>query len=524
MKGKWPPRLLTSCSALPPEGAAAPTDWHSQIRGPGLNEDNAPRLLTVANLGSDPKNQPPPGGAAAPADWRSQIRGPGLNNTKSRVLLVCSVLLLSVSHAWADNLLDVYRKAQARDPAYRSAAHTLRAALERVPQARAGLLPVINLVSTNSKQTGLASFNDAAGLDRKVDSWNWNLQLTQPLWRAASWVGLNQAEQQELLARSQYQLAEQELILRAAQSYLDVLVAQEAARVAQLQVASVEQQLGLARRNFEVGVATVTDVHEAQSRLDLSRAQAVASRSELDNKSAELARMLGEETQVLSRLNDNASLPALPAGGVQSWADSARAQSLPVRIAQAALEVADREITKNQAAHSPSLDLTASYGRNFASGSISSPADISTRVRSSQVGLSLNVPLFAGGAVQARVRESLALKDKAEEELEAARRQATTQARQAFSGVVNGQAQVAALTSAIFSSKSAVDANKIGYRIGTRINIDVLNAEQQLYAAQRDWHKARVDTLMQGLRLKAANATLLETDLLAINNLLESAP
>ena len=440
--------------------------------------------------------------------------------TQAVTSLFLSIPLL----ACADDLMDVYREAQARDPVYRAAAHTLRAALERVPQARAALLPAVNLVSANSKQTGVASFNDAVGLERKVNSWNWNLQITQPLWRAASWVNLNQAEQQEVLARGQYQLAEQELILRAAQSYMDVLVAQEATRVAQLQVTSVDQQLGLARRNFEVGVATVTDVHEAQSRLDLSRAQAVAARSELENKGAELARILGGQTPVLKRLADNTRLPALQSDSVQPWVDSARAQSLAVRIAETALEVADREVTKSQAAHSPSLDLTAGYGRNFASGSISSPADISTRIRSSQVGLSLSVPLFAGGATQARVRESIALKDKAEEDLEAARRQAIAQARQAFSGVVNGQAQVVALTSAVFSSKSAVDANKIGYRIGTRINIDVLNAEQQLYAAQRDWHKARVDTLMQSLRLKAANATLSEIDLFAINNLLESSP
>ena len=445
-------------------------------------------------------------------------------NAKTSTALFGCIFSLWVSHASADNLVDVYRKAQARDPAYRAAAHTLRAALERVPQALAALLPSVNLVGANSRQTGVASFNDAAYLDRKVNSWNWNLQITQPIFRPASWVSLNQAEQQELLARSQYQLAEQDLILRAAQSYLDVLVAQEAARVALLQVLSVEQQLGLARRNFEVGTATVTDVHEAQSRLDLSRAQAVAARSEVDNKNAELARILGEQTQALSRLSDGSRLPALQPEQSQWWADSARAQSLPVRIAQTALEVADREIIKNQAAHSPSLDLTAGFGRNFASGSISSPADISTRVRSSQAGLSLSVPLFAGGGVQARVRESIALKDKAEEDLEAARRLAETQARQAFSGVMNGQAQVEALASAIFSSKSAVDANKIGYRIGTRINIDVLNAEQQLYTAQRDWHKARADTLMQSLRLKAANATLTETDLYAINNLLESTP
>ncbi len=423
--------------------------------------------------------------------------------------------------ASADSLLDVYRKAQARDPVYRGAVHVLQAARERVPQARAALLPVVNLVGANGQQSGQASFSQAPYVDRNVRTHSWNLQLTQPLWRAVSWAGLNQAEYQEQLAEAQYRQAEQELILRSAQVYLDVLVAQEAERVARHQVAAVEQQLGLAQRNFEVGAGTVTDVHEAQSRLDLARAQAVAALSELDNKRAEVDRMLGEPVGSLSSLRDTSRPPGLQPATLQSWTDSAREQALQVRIAQAALDVADREISKSQAAHSPSLDFTAGYGNNFSSGSISSPADIMTRTRAGQVGLNLTIPLFAGGGTQARVREAIALKDKAGEDLEAARRLAMTQARQAFSGVTNGAAQALALESAIRSSKSAVDANKIGFKIGTRINIDVLNAEQQLYTAQRDWHKARAETLIQGLRLKAANATLDEADLLAINDLLE---
>lgn len=443
--------------------------------------------------------------------------------SRQRWLPGVSLLLLSFG-ALADTstLVDVYRKAQSRDPAYRGAMYTLQAARERVPQARAGLLPVLSLVGTSGQQSGQASFSEAPYLDRNVRSHSWNLQLTQPLWRAANWAALDQAEQQEILAQEQFRQTEQELILRSAQVYLDVLVAQEAERVAGQQVRAVEQQLGLAQRNFEVGAGTVTDVHEAQSRLDLARAQAVAARSELDNKRAEVDRMLGEPAGGLARLRDSGRLPGVQPDTLQPWADSARQQSPQVLIAQAALEVADREIAKSRAAHSPSLDFTAGYGSNFNSGSISSPADIVTRTRAGQVGLNLTIPLYAGGGAQARVREALALRDKAAEDLEAARRLAMTQARQAFSGVTNGTAQVEALESAIRSSKSSVDANKIGFRIGTRINIDVLNAEQQLYAAQRDWHKARAETLMQGLRLKAANATLEEADLQAINNLLEA--
>lgn len=432
--------------------------------------------------------------------------------------------LLSSFNVQAANLLAVYRKAQERDPTYRGAAHALQAARERVPQARAGLLPAVNLIGSTSKQSGQAAFSEAPYIDRNVRNRSWNLQLTQPLWRATSWMALSQAEQQEILAEAQFRQTEQELIVRTAQAYLDVLVAQEAERVARLQISAVELQLGLARRNFEVGTATVTDVHEAKSRLDLSRAQAVAAASDMENRRAELARILGDSEVRLARLRDGGRLPGIQPVTVQSWVDSAREQSLQVRVALTTLEVADREIDKSRAAHSPTLDLTAGYGNNYASGSISSPADIATRTHSGQVGLNLTIPLFAGGGVQARVREAIALKEKASEDLEVARRQAITQARQAFTGVVNGAAQVDALESAISSSKSSLDANKVGYRIGTRINIDVLNAEQQLYAAQRDWHKARAETLMQGLRLKASNATLGETDLQAINDLLETEP
>jgi len=439
-----------------------------------------------------------------------------------RLWLAGLPLLLAAFGAPAADLLEVYRQAQASDPVYRGAVYALQAARERVPQARAALLPAVNLVGAASRQAGQASFSELPPAARDVHTRSWNLQLSQPLWRATASAALDQAGQQELLAEAQFHQAEQELILRTAQAYLDILVAQEAEHVAHLQINAMEQQRALARRTFEGGTGTVTDVHEAQSRLDLSRAQAVVAGNELQGKLAELTRILGISHARLAGLRADSALPHMEPAGLQPWLDSAREQSIPVRIAQATLEVADREIARSQAAHSPTLDLTASYGSSFTSGSITSPSDFSVRSRSTQVGMNLTIPLYAGGGVQARVREAVALKGKAGEELEAARRQAVTQARQAFAGVANGAAQVQALASAITSSKSSLDANKVGYLVGTRINMDVLNAEQQLYAAQRDWYKARAETLLQGLRLKAANATLGEADLNLINGMLET--
>jgi outer membrane protein len=466
----------------------------------------------------DPEPRP-----VQPAGFKLQT--PDQQGTRSTVgtqlWLAGLPLLLASFSVPAAGLLEVYHQAQARDPVYRGATYSLQAARERVPQARAALRPAVNIVGAANRQTGQASFDELPSVARDVHTRSWNLQLSQPLWRASASAALDQAGQQELLAEAQFRQAEQDLILRTAQAYLDILVAQEAEHVAQLQIGAMEQQRSLARRTFEGGTGTVTDVHEAQSRLDLSRAQAVVAGNELQNKLAELTRILGISHARLAGLRAESSLPRIEPAGLQPWLDSAREQSVQVRIAQATLEVADREIAKSQAAHSPTLDLTASYGRNFTSGNLSSPADISARSRAAQVGMSLTVPLYAGGGIESRVREAVALKGKAGEDLEAARRQATTQARQAFAGVVNGAAQTQALASAIASSKSSLDANKVGYLVGTRINIDVLNAEQQLYSAQRDWHKARAETLLQGLRLKAANATLGEADLSLINDMLE---
>jgi outer membrane protein len=200
----------------------------------------------------------------------------------------------------------------------------------------------------------------------------------------------------------------------------------------------------------------------------------------------------------------------------------ARENNPSVVAQQAAKDAAEQELRKNRAEHLPTLDFTASYGSSYASGTLASPADIATRSRSGQVGLQLSVPLFLGGGTQARVKEAAANLNRSRADVEAVRRQAAAEARQAFAGVSNGLAQVQALVSAVESSKSSVEANQVGYRTGTRINIDVLNAEQQLYAAVRDLAKARYDTIMQSLRLRAAAGNLAETDLQGVNALLET--
>ena len=439
-------------------------------------------------------------------------------------LVACRVgLLLSIAvPARAEDLLSLYREALLQDPEYQAARYSLEIAEQKAPEARAALLPTLSIVGGESKQKGEASFSEAPYEDREVRSRNWSLQLSQPLFRPAAWAGYRQADAQVRQAQAQFRQASQELILRCAQAYFDAVLAQESLSVALAQADAVEQQWILARRNFEVGIATVTDVHEAKSRLDLARSQKIAAENELAVRLSELEKIVGKPAQRLPALKPQAELPSPQPADVAAWVERSGSGSPGVAMLMAAAEASEYEVTRSRSGHVPTVDLNASYGTTYSSGSMTSPTDVPARSRSGQIGVQLTVPIWSGGAVSSRVAQAEAALGKARADLEAAKRQAATLVRQTYSGVVSGHAQIEALDSAVASSRDAVEANRIGYRIGTRINIDVLNAEQQLYTAKRDLVRAKTETLMQGLRLKAAVGELGDADVAAINQLLET--
>ncbi len=423
----------------------------------------------------------------------------------------------------AQTLSEVYRVAKREDMQYRAALKSYDAALEKLPQARAGLLPVVNVSGNSSSQSGLAQFAGAAYVNREVQSWTWNAQITQPLIRWSTWVGYSQAGFQIEQAAAQLALAEQDVLLRSAQAFFDFMLAQENIRVSEAQLHAVNEQLLLAERNYAVGTGIITDVYEAKAKKSLTVAQRIAAVNELASKQAELDKILGEP-MALQSVRLTQSLPTVAASQLNDGLNQAMRNNPQVRVQVAALEVAKKEVTKSQSAHAPTLDLTYSRVGAYSSGSLSSPADLETRSYANQAGLQLTVPLYAGGATQSKVRESLILRDKADDELQGARRSATAQVRQAFAGVMNGQAQIEALQDAVDSGVQAVEANKIGFKIGTRINPEVLNAEQQLYGSMRDLMKARVDAVMQSLKLKAAMGTVQDQDLQALEALLLPTP
>ena len=437
-------------------------------------------------------------------------------------VIFLGLLLLNLNVlANAEDLLDVYRLAQSNDPAFEAARYTFAAAQQKLPQARAGLLPVISLNGSDTYNNAHAEFAGAAPVSRDVHTQTWSLQLTQPIYRGQNIYAYSESTYGVEQARAQYAMAEQDLVLRVTQAYFDVLVAQGSLEMAEVQLQAAEEQQKLAKRGFDSGVHAITDVHEANSRADLARSQKIAVSNELESKHAELERFVGQETKLLAALKLDSVVPKPKPENSREWTEYARENNPAVLAPKAAVGVAEASVYKNRAEYAPSLDLVASYGKNYASGNVSSPTDYESRTESTQIGMQLSVPLYSGGGTNSRVKEAIANVGRSRAEYELARRKSATEAKQAYAAVMNGLAQIEALESAVESSRSSVKGNQVGYKLGIHMNIDVLNAQQQLYTAQRDLLKARYETLIQGFKLKAAAGILTEADVLDVNKLLD---
>jgi outer membrane protein len=433
--------------------------------------------------------------------------------------LALSAVLASFAPAvQAQNLVELYRSAREYDASYQSARSLYEANLAKAEQAKAGILPTAGL-SLGASRTNFENNNPV--VDRSFPTQTASLNASQPLYRPGNWATYEQGKQQVVLSRAQLEVAEQDLIVRTSQAYFDVLAAQDTLAFVRAQKAAVGEQLASAKRNFEVGTSTITDSREAQARFDLVTAQEIAAENDLRVKKIALDQLVGRTDAQPKGLLVPVELPPLVPADVNTWVRQSEDMHPTVRQAQANLEVAKLEIDKAEAGHKPTLDLTASYGvQRNPQGSATTAGPLDYRTNSTTVGLALNLPLFAGFATQNRIRETLSLEEKARSDLEGAKRGVALGTRTAYFGVLSGQGQVKALEAAEASSQSALDANKLGYQVGVRINIDVLNAQSQLFQTKRDLAQARYNVLIGGLKLRQANGTLTPEDLLLINSLL----
>lgn len=455
---------------------------------------------------------------------QTRLQRPRLSTLSRCVAL--GLLATSSSLVSAQSLLDVYQAARDYDATYLGALAQARSAEYKTRQVESKRLPTVGLSAgyTRTENSLPISGNAALLAGASADGNQFNnqgqiaLQAKQPIYNAGNSAQIKQAERSLDAAQADLEIAEQDLMVRVAQAYFDVLASRDQLAAAQANSAAISEQLASAKRNFEVGNATITDQREAQARADLASAQEIAATNDLMTKRAALDQLVGRSGVAPKQLMSPIVLPALSPANLEDWLS--RADTAPtVRKAQVGLDIAKEEIDLAKSGHLPTLDLVGSLSRTNNSAR-SSAYVFSGNTDVASIGLQANMALFAGFATQNRIKETIELEDKSERDLDAAHRGVTLGARQAYLGVQSGFASVKAYEAAETSTKLALEATELGYRVGVRVNIDVLNAQTQLYTTQRDLSKARYDVIMATLKLRQTVGALKVEDLEAVNRLL----
>jgi outer membrane protein len=409
---------------------------------------------------------------------------------------VIGILPVSVLHA--TDLMSIYQEALSQDSQYRSARAAYQASQEKLVQGRAGFLPSVTLSANRTEQQVNADniFSSTTGTTINpapvtIHAGGMTISATQPLFRMENIVIYQQSKTEVSKADAQFIVAGQDLILRVAQAYFDVLDAQVDVEVAEAQKTAILKQLEQAKRNFEVGVATIVDTNEAQARYDLTTSQEIAARNALEIRKRTLQGIIDRFPQNLMGAREIAAdLAKLNYSTMDEWVLAAEEKNFTLKMQQSAYEFANQEVKRIWSQHYPTVDLVAQYSEQTGVGGAITGRGID--LTSKSIGVQLNVPLFQGFSVQSRVREALSNQNKALHDLETTRRNITLQARQQFLNVTNGIAQVKALQQALVSSQSQLDSTVLGQQVGVRTEVDVLNAQQQLYAAKRvNWTKKR---------------------------------
>ncbi|HLT26842.1 MAG TPA: TolC family outer membrane protein [Zeimonas sp.] len=430
--------------------------------------------------------------------------------------LTCALLAAAAAPALALDLMQAWREALANDAQVASARAQLDATRERVPQARSLLLPAVGA----SAAVNRVHSDPNRASTRRFTSEAYAIQLSVPLLSLPEHEAWEQSRLAVGIAEAQYVQARQDLILRVSRAYFDVLAAQDNLETIRAQKRAITEQLEAAKRNFEVGTATITDQQEAQARFDLTVAQEIAALNALEVQRALLAQLIGRPVGELEVLRPGVTLQPPQPASEADWVQQAIDSSLAVQQQRVNVEIARREIERRRYAKYPTVDLVGSLARNE-NAALNA---IGLRTNTATVGVQLSMPLYTGGGIEAGMREAAALLDRSRFDLETTRRQVEQATRQAYLGVNSSLAQVSALEAAERSSQLALESNLLGYQVGVRINIDVLNAQQQLFSTRRDLARARYDVIVNGLLLKSTAGVLDEDDVAAVDALLAPRP
>jgi outer membrane protein len=448
---------------------------------------------------------------------------------KFRHLPVHAAVLMGLS-GWAQtqSLVELYDAARGYDAIYQSAKLQMDATMSKTNQAIAGILPTVTSTAGISR-SNIVGMVDALSpiptttYDRIYGAQSTSISASQALYRPANVAAFVQGKRQREQAYAVLASAEQDLMVRLSQAYFDVLASQDSLTFVKAQKIAVNEQLASAKRNFEVGTATITDTREAQARYDLVIAQEIAAENDLRVKRMALDMLVGKKDVSPKPLVNITDLPSPAPANVDEWVIQSERVHPGVQKALLDWEVAKLEVDKAKALHKPTVDLQASYTYSLnldGTATSGTTTPVNSHIGISSIGVLVTLPIFSGFSSDNRIKETLKLEDKAQADLEVVKRSVAQATRSAYFGVVSGLGQVKALKAAEDSSQLALDANKLGYSVGVRINIDVLNSQSQLFQTKRDLAKARYDVLLGNLKLRQSNGSLKAEDLQIVNNLL----
>lgn len=431
-------------------------------------------------------------------------------------------LVLVLSFCWlpgaasANELLRIYDLALKNDTVLEAAAYSRDAGSEAKPQALAALLPQVAAGYSKSRSyDDITSSNPfARSGTSNYNSSSLSLTLNQAVFDLGAFQTLSRSNDQVALAVAGYRAAEQNLILRTAQAYFNILSGTDNLRSSKAQKQAVEQQLEQSQKRFEVGLSAITDVQEAQARDDLATAQVIADQQALDSARESLSEITGTPVATLASMQEDFPLPSPDPLNIDIWVKNAEAGNYDVLIADLNAQIAKKTVNIAWSKHLPTLGLQGQYSDSDRGG-LSAAQDTQKTVAAM-----ISLPIFSGGATQSVIRQADYTYQQNLALLEGKKRSAQTQTRNAFTGVLAGASRVKALKQAVVSSTTALEASQMGLQVGTRTSIDVLNAQQQLYSAQRDYSKSRYDYLINVLNLKAAAGKLTVNDLAEIDRLL----